>query len=335
MQKGLLDLEKVKSIVVDNIDVLLDDLDIEYTKNGDTIHMCCPIHGGDNPTGLSFSLDKKTWKCWTHGCHENFQKDIFGFVYGVKNCNSFSELLKYLRSLYSFNNANRDSSKSVKKEENDFDNYINIFSKSFDSEDVAFNERVDTLNNSFYFEKRGFLPETLEHFGIKDCIDKNSKMFNRSIIPVNFRGKQIGYIARATKSFIKPKYLFSNGLQKSKYLYNYDNAIKEIERTHALFLVEGQGDVWRLYECGVKNAVGLFGKEISKYQKSLLINSGATTIIVLTDNDQAGREGRIKIQRELNRMFKLVYPPMTKKDIGDMTVKTIQKNILVNLRGLY
>ena len=93
--------------------------------------------------------------------------------------------------------------------------------------------------------------------------------------------------------------------------------------------------MWRLYESGVENAVGLFGKDISETQKSLLIKSGVTDLVVLTDNDQAGREGRMKIQRELSRMFNLIYPPMLKKDIGDTSVKKIQKHILPEVEGLY
>ena len=55
----------------------------------------------------------------------------------------------------------------------------------------------------------------------------------------------------------------------------------------------------------------------------------------MTDNDQAGREGRMKIQRELSRMFNLIYPPMLKKDVGDMTVEQIKEYILPHVEGLY
>ena len=81
--------------------------------------------------------------------------------------------------------------------------------------------------------------------------------------------------------------------------------------------------------------MGLFGKDISQQQKELLKTSGATKLIVMTDNDQAGREGRMKIQRELNRYFKLIYPPMPKKDVGEMTIERIQKTILPHVEGMY
>ena len=43
----------------------------------------------------------------------------------------------------------------------------------------------------------------------------------------------------------------------------------------------------------------------------------------------------MKIQRELSRTFNLIYPPMLKKDIGDTSVKKIQKHILPEVEGLY
>ena len=36
-----------------------------------------------------------------------------------------------------------------------------------------------------------------------------------------------------------------------------------------------------------------------------------TRIVVLTDNDQAGREAKIQIQRQLNRMYKLIQDAQT------------------------
>ena len=70
-----------------------------------------------------------------------------------------------------------------------------------------------------------------------------------------------------------------------------------------------------MYEAGVENCVGLFGKDISHYQKDKLLKTGVTTLIVLTDNDQAGREAKIKIKRDLSRLFTLKFPKMSKKDI--------------------
>ena len=333
--KQNLDLNKVKDLIVDNIEVLLEDLDIDYESMSDNVFMRCPIHGGDNDKGLSISLKQKNWRCWTRSCHEDFGTDIFGFIRGVREDSTFSDTLRYVCQLYNIGNEYQSTSTKPKNKKSEFDEIVNIFSKKRKAVQSEYVRDVETLNNSFYFEKRGFLPDTLAHFEVQDCIDKNSKMWNRAIIPVTFEKKEIAYIARAVKNFIQPKYLFSTGFKKTEYLYNYDNAIETAKEKHALFLVEGQGDVWRMYEAGVTNCVGLFGKDISETQKSLLIKSGVTDLIILTDYDQAGREGRMKIQRELNRMFSLTYPPMPKKDIGDTSVKKIHKHILSQTEGLY
>ena len=69
---------------------------------------------------------------------------------------------------------------------------------------------------------------------------------------------------------LKYNYIFFEGL-KHKSLYNYDKALVRSLETATLFLVEGQGDVWKMYEAGVTNCVGLFGKDISNKQKELLL----------------------------------------------------------------
>tara|TARA_B100001559_G_scaffold223642_1_gene187752 strand:- start:2030 stop:2338 length:309 start_codon:yes stop_codon:yes gene_type:complete len=102
-----------------------------------------------------------------------------------------------------------------------------------------------------------------------------------------------------------------------------------------MFILEGQGDVWKMHEAGVRNAVGLFGKNISEQQQAKLRKLCLTHLIILMDNDQAGREARIQIQRQLGRMYKLTFPRLSNKDVGDMEVKKIKEEILSNLQGTY
>jgi DNA primase len=162
-------------------------------------------------------------------------------------------------------------------------------------------------------------------------------MVARAIIPVHSLdgSKVVAYIGRSTRDFIKPKFLFTKGFNKSKYLYNYHRAINKAKETSCIFITEGQGDVWKLHEAGVENAISIFGKSLSPKQKTILENSGVTKLVILTDNDQAGRESKIKIQREMSRMFKVIFPRMSTKDVGDMTVKQIEENILPQLEGMY
>ena len=345
-----LDLNKVAEIVFQDIDRLLESFNLDYSQDADNIFMKCPIHSGsDNPTALSMSLDKQMWRCWTRGCHEHYQPNIFGFVKGMLDTDSFSDALRYICKLYDVNQAkenyvndNYRTGNANRDDTFDFSRVISSIKKprkrNKDSGEYVSGSRPTTEKApSAYFISRGFKPTTLEHFDVRDTLSgTNGVLRHRSIIPINdSNGEYCGYIGRATRDFVQPKYIFSKGIRKSDYLYNYHRAIGSISNLDALFLVEGQGDVWKLWECGVKNTVGLFGKDISVTQKSLLLLSGVTTLVVLTDNDQAGREAKIKIKRDMSRLFKLVFPKMHTKDLGNMFVENIQENILKDLKGYY
>ena len=102
-----------------------------------------------------------------------------------------------------------------------------------------------------------------------------------------------------------------------------------------MFITEGQGEVWRLHESGVENVVGIFGKSITKQQRAQLLKTGITRLVILTDNDQAGRESKMKIQRELSRDFTLFFPRFNRKDIGEMSTKQIEEIILPQVEGMY
>lgn len=340
-QLNLLDLDKVKDVIFSDINQLLDSFNLEYECYGTSIFMRCPIHeGSDNNRALSISTDLRSWRCWTRGCHETYHTDVFGFTKGVLSQEkeaSFSDVLKHVCKVYDISSVrNIKTTKKQDSTKNEFNNCVKIFNAN-QTKIVSNNiERVNTCGESPYFISRGFNQKTLDYFGIEDCTDKTSTMKHRAIIPVHCdSGVEIAYIARSTKDYITPKYLFSKNFRKSDYLYNYHRAIESAIQTSCLFLVEGQGDVWRLYETGVNNCMGLFGKDISQQQKTKLIRSGVTTLVILTDNDQAGRESKVKIQRSLNRIFSLKFPRMSRKDIGDMSVQKIKEEILPQTKGLY
>ena len=336
-----LDLNKVKKLIFDDIDKLLNSLELEYDQVADNIFMRCPIHeGSDNPQGLSISLSRQAWRCWTRSCHEDSSTDIFGFIAGCLETDSFSEVLKYVCGLYDVGGAQCNKKLEPKKEgdSKEFSNLVSTFKKKEKCKPTLQEVFIGpfpskTLGSSPYFESRGFKRETLEHFGVEDS--NSFIMRHRSIIPVSFQGSSVGFIARSTKEWIQPKYLFSEGFKKTNYLYNYDNAISQAQKVGCMFLVEGQGDVWKLYEAGVYNAMGLFGKDVSIKQKSLLLKSGVTKLVILTDNDQAGRESKIKIKRDMSRTFKLMFPPMKTKDLGNMSAEKIKDNILNSLQGYF
>jgi DNA primase len=329
------DLDVLKNAIFDDISTLLDSLELEYRQEQDNIFMCCPAHSGsDNPNGCSISIKHKRWHCWTHGCHEQYGRDILGFVKGAMQTENFADVLKHLSTIYAFNHTTSKLALEVEPE-NDIIQLSKIFQKKLYVSRSPSTQVVKTCGRSPYFESRGFSASTLKEFKVEDCEDSKSPMKFRAIIPIIENGVSIAFIARGTRPWVLPKYLFSDGFKKTEHLYNYTNGMEAGLKKNALFVVEGQGDVWKMYECGVKNCVGLFGKSVSDAQEDLLIKSGITNLIILTDNDSSGRESKVDIKRRLSRMFKLIFPKMYSKDLGSMFASQVHSKILSTLKGYY
>jgi 5S rRNA maturation endonuclease (ribonuclease M5) len=335
---------KIKETVFEDLEKLLDSFDINYHISNDNYHCTCPIHqDSDNKTACYFSNKTKSWKCWTRGCHEVYGKDIIGFVRGIISSRngeeaSFQKAIKYIISLYDIKDYRINAQKQTDNDEDkeNINDIIKIFKKKPEHYDAKKIQEIKLSQYSKYFESRGFLKSTLEYFEVGDCEDIESPMKNRAVIPIHDKNNfLVGYIGRSIKSYITPKFLFSKGLKKTDHLYNLNRSKDMLLERPALVLLEGQGDVWRMHEAGIKNCVGLFGKEISENQKNLLLEFGITTIILLLDNDQPGREAKFQIQRQLDRLFNIKFPSFSKKDIGEMSVEQIKKDILPQIKGYY
>ena len=329
-------------MLFDDIELVLNSLEIEYEIIGDNVYSTCPVHeDSDNSRAFSLSLDKHMWRCWTRDCQNNYSSDIFGLIIGVLSARHDKDVGFKEALLWACKILNIDS-KHVKidkiEESNDFIKMVNIFTQH-DSRHEALTgkEQYDLMLPSEYFIIRGFKEQTLLHFGVGDCLDKHGFMSQRAVIPIhNDEGsKVVAHIGRATKEYRTPKFLFTKGFDKRMFLYNYHRAIAKAKDTSCLFITEGQGDVWKLYESGVENAVSIFGKSLSSQQKLKIESSGVTQLVILTDDDQAGRESKTELHRQLSRMFRLYFPRLTGKDVGDMEADQIQKTILTNMRGAF
>lgn len=337
-----MELKKIKQKLNNNIEKVLSSLEINYEILGDNIYCKCPIHeGSDNPKALSFATDKGIWKCWTRDCQNHYGNDVFGFIRGILSHKTgqektFSDALAWACKLLKVKGAIQQDEKPEVEEDAFFDviKIINQKQKTIEHKTVQID--FDVSYPSQYFISRGFKEKTLKHFDVGDCTSK-CVLHNRAIIPIHDDdGKNIiGLIGRATKEYISPKFLlYPKGLDKRYCLYNYHRAVEHIKKTNCLYIVEGQGDVWKLYEAGVKNVVSIFGKTVTKQQEEKINKLPITHIVVMTDNDQAGRESKMQIKRQFNRMYKLTFPKITAKDIGEMKIKDI-KIILESLKGTY
>lgn len=339
-----MNLQQIKTLLNNNAEEVFAKLGMKCEVFGDNIYSTCPIHeSSDNPRAFSYSKNKGIWKCWTRECQHQYRNDILGLIKGSlsNSCGhdiDFKDVLSWIKQEFNINT--KVSNKKIIATDNkhdDFEELIKILNDDISFPSVSnIDLNLQLKSPSSYFQDRGFEKSTLEYFGVGDCIDKKSKLYERAIIPIHNENGSIivGYICRSIKDYKLPKFLiYPKGFDKRFYLYNLHRSIEHIKNTNTLFVVEGQGDVWKLYEAGIYNAVGMFGKTLSKEQEKKLQQLPLTHIIILTDNDQAGRESKIQLQRQLGRFYKLTFPQLSQKDIGEMTAKQIKDNILSQIRG--
>lgn len=338
-----MNLKKIKAKLNDEAELVFKKLGMEYEKFSDNIYSTCPIHeGSDNPRAFSFSPSKGIWKCWTRDCQSQYNNDIFGLISGALSAQSgsnveFGDTIRWIAK--EFNIKQTYSQSPVHSEDEDEFSILTrqLKQQTTNIQDKGIDFEYTSNVPSEYFHGRGFNKSTLKYFGIGDCREAGS-MKERAIIPIhNDDGSLVvGLIGRSIKEYRQPKFLFyPSGFTKRYYLYNYHRAAKRAKETSCMYILEGQGDVWKMHEAGVKNAVSIFGKTISKEQALKLQKLPITHLIILTDNDQAGREARVDIQRDFSRMYKLTFPRLADKDIGDMRVQKIKDTILKDLGGTF
>jgi 5S rRNA maturation endonuclease (ribonuclease M5) len=200
-----------------------------------------------------------------------------------------------------------------------------------------------------YYIERGYKAETLDCFDVGLCNNPNKENFGRTIVPVyEENGKyMVGCSARSPYNKCDTCGLFHSPTEKcpdtcnrkrfekwlhtgnmASYLYNWWNARTSIRDRGTAILVEGPGDVWRLVESGITNAVAMFGSSLSEEQEILLERSGATRIAVITDNDAAGEMCRTTIKNKLDRFYKLKFIIPSAKDVGELTIEQVKQEIV-------
>lgn len=326
-----MNLQILKNDLNNKIEIILDKLEIEYEVFGDNIYSTCPAHeDSDNPRAFSFSKNKGIWNCWTRSCQEHYNNDIFGMIRGALSNKygkefTFSETLKWIHK--NVNTKNIPTQTNIQKDEIDIITTLKDNIKQITHSPI----KIENTNiPSKYFISRGFKSETLKEFAVGDCDNLSSKMYNRAVIPIHDdEGENIiATIGRSTKEYKIPKFLiYPKGVSKSNILYNFHRAKSNIYN-NSLIIVEGQGDVWRLYESGILNCVSIFGKSLSCLQIKKIQKLPITNIVVLTDNDQAGKEAKVQIQRDLGRMYNLFFPRISTKDIGEMSIEQVKTQIV-------
>lgn len=322
----------------------------EYYESNNLLVSKCPVHDGDNLSAFNINIDDSNeehygkWFCNTKSCHENKPgKDILSLVWMLlekKNNKEmkFPEVIKFCKNFCS-DIAIDESNVSIRSHDV-LDKLLRINARKISKNNTLRINR-DTVRSrlifpaKFYID-RGFTEDALNEFDVGLCINPKSQMHNRVVFPVYDENDEfmIGCTGRTTCNDNR-KWINQKGFNKSNFLYNYGKAIEHIRTKDTIILVEGQGDVIRLWEAGIKNAVGMFGSKISDSQEFLIQKTGVSNIIVITDNDDAGNHCYNDILERFKYLFNIRKIDLLKNDVGDMTVQEINDTIKNQIEGSF
>lgn len=327
---------------MEKISDILDFFEVEDYLELSGLFVCsCPIHDGDNQSAWNINIDRDSehygmWFCNTKFCHKQKGSDIISFVNMMldkkrNKKHSFTEVLKFIEDftkdvVETFTKSKQDNFNSIIEK-----NKRASFHTKFTRNDIR--RRLKIPAKYYLSREPSFSAETLDRFDVGLCDDERSEMFNRVVFPIYDETNTyfVGCVGR-TVCGDSIKWKVKKGFNKANYLYNYGYAVKESSDT--IIIVEGQGDVMRLHEAGINNVVGLFGCHLSDSQEYLLQRTGALNIVIMTDNDNAGNDCRIDIRNKLKHFYNIYDIVPTKKDVGEMTVEEINRDIKPKLKGL-
>lgn len=352
----------------DEIESLLDHFDLDYKSNGKMMSMCCPIHGGDNPSAISLYYTgdnyRGNWKCRTHNCEKIFKGSIIGFIRGIisakkykweksgdKFC-SFKEAVDFASKFLNkdLNTIKISGSEKNKKTFAALVGYIHN-EKEKQTKSIKRESIVKSLSiPAQYFIDRRYSSEILRKYDIGLCEKSGKEMSARVVVPiydndyqymVGCSGRSIFEQCKRCGSYHNPnqscpeenqrwiysKWRHSKDFKSQNHLYNFWFAKEHIMSSATAIIVESPGNVWRLEENGIHNSVAIFGSSMSDRQKVLLDSSGAMNLVVLTDNDEAGKKAADQIKQKCQNTYKIYIPTISKGDIGEMNSDEIDNEI--------
>lgn len=357
-------LQMISLMLCSKLDDLFSALGVGLGKTSRMYYGCCPVHGGDRPDAFNLYVGGDIpgkWVCRSRHCEERFRKTIIGFVRGMLSRNkygwsdeqgrqaTFAEAVDWCCKFLGQSLA----SLQVDHSELEKRRYATHASLLIGRETTGKRPsltRADVRSRlkipAQYFISRGWSPEVLDRYDVGLCEDAGKPMCCRVVVPVyddeyryclGVTGRSIHPKCNVCKCYHPekekcperkqdhPKWRNSDSLSVESHLYNYWFASKAITRDNLAVLVEGPGDLWRLVEAGVEHGLAMFGSHLTDQQQFLLEKSGAMTLIVLTNMDKAGRDCAERIRKDLHRSYRLHFPELPKKDLGEMTPQEVRE----------
>ena len=335
-----IDFARVNEIAATHIEKILTHFKIPYKVYSDRVALSCPIHGSTGEESLTlYTTGKKyvgNFVCWTHHCEEKGRGAV-NLIMHLLNSNSILGAAKWILEFTNSPTPEADEEYKQKKRFNSTVSGFEIKSKKKVGITRDLVRKSLLIPGDFYI-KRGFSKEILDKYDVGFCNTRGKEMFMRTVVPVYEDGFMIGCVGRSInpecsacgmfhkpgnpcpeqKSRIYAKWVNSDGFTTGANFYNLWNAQEYIKKTQNVILVEGQGDIWRLEESGIKIGLGLFGNKITPEQCKILEMTGAMNLFLALDSDEPGKEGKTMIREKLGRFYNICEIQLPEHDLGDI-----------------
>ena len=304
------------------VEAILREAGIDIVGETERDFLChCPFHY--NTGSPAFSVSKTTG-----------QYICFNAV-----CASKGNLTTLLRERSDLTDFQAKMVIAKAKTEIDYVSLIERAQHDFEFEEYPEDQLFDYAANLYegsageYMFSRGFKKETLDFFDIGSYTDDEGAEY--VTVPMHTdAGMCVGYVGRSVEG---KDFKNSPGLPKRMSSWNIHRA----KRHGGVGIVcEASFDAMRIHQAGFPNVVALLGGGNLNEMVVQQLQRYFTTLIVMTDNDEAGRKLGQKIEERVRRRTLwavhgdgLVFPHGA-KDAGDMTDQEIGNCLRNAVSGL-
>ena len=283
-----------------------------FKRSGNSLSGPCPLHGGENRTQFRVSLEKNCWNCFGT-CKGG--GNVLDFVARKEGC-SLREAALALCDWFQLPTQEKparpakDAGKpptpdaSPKAERPPKASKAKSSSPEEDGPNKPLGFALQNLDPAHpYLAERGLSAETIAEFGLGYC--HKGSMTGRIVVPIhNAEGQLVAYAGRwpgTPPDEDTPKYKLPPGFRKAQEVFNLHRAMSEPQST-PLYIVEGFFDCIWLWQHGTRRVVALMGSSLSPIQAALTQKAVGPDdrIVVMLDEDDAGRAGREKVVSRLS-----------------------------------
>lgn len=276
---------------------------VQLLPSGTNFKAVCPLHADKDPS-FGINVAKQLFYCF--GCGEG--GDMFNFAQKMELI-PHNEAIRKIADL-----AGVDLTPFV-GEPTEEDKYRQkLYKINSQLEDILFNSDDTALSK--WLQKRQISPKAQSHYRV----GYSSSKPDLPITEAEAKALQFDMEAQWTNAIVVPQYdgygrcagfrtrPLSGGVKvigmrgacplPQPEIYGLYEARRAIRQAGEVILVEGEVDVWQMFDAGFENVGATLGTKLNAAMYDYLESLGISRVTLLADNDKAGREFAMRVAKE-------------------------------------